>query len=90
MRTVDDFVEDMLEHGRDWIAIMAVARFIRGGYWYDNIKLNLQKRKLMPIDEATIIKNKEEAIKSAKIEEVARYAKNKVKRGRVGSSGPIS
>lgn len=62
-RTSEDFVNDMLAKGRDWIAIVAVARFIRDGRWYEPARDMLQAKGLMPKDPALIRKLKEEAAK---------------------------
>ena len=64
-RTPEMFVDDMLGHGRDWIAILAVARFARNGRWYDEIKSMLQARGLMPLDEKLILEAREKALKNA-------------------------
>lgn len=77
-RTVEDFVDDMLAKGRDWMAIMAVARAIRNGHWYEAAQAILQERKIMPTDEAVIKRMKDEAAKR-KIEIPPKYKKTSKK-----------
>lgn len=48
MRTADDFVEDMLSNGRDWIDIMSVASVVRHGAWRNRAEEILMERKLIP------------------------------------------
>lgn len=75
-RTAQDFVEDMLSHGRDWIAITAVAAVVRNGKWKDPVKAILQERGLMPKDDKEIVRLKMEASKRI-VEEPPRYASQK-------------
>lgn len=57
-RTSKDFIDDMLANGRNWIAILAVSRAIRSGKWYDECRSQLQERGLMPMDDATVLKER--------------------------------
>lgn len=66
IRTPEDFVGDMLERGRDWIAVMAVASAVRGGRWYDQCRQILQDKGLMPSDRTAINKAKSDAAKIMK------------------------
>lgn len=49
-RTASDFVEDMLRRGLKWTAILAVASSARHGRWYDETKVILQGKGVMPTD----------------------------------------
>ena len=53
-RTAKDFVRDMLLHGADWMAVLAVARCIRGGRWRKEAAEILQAKGLMSKDEKVI------------------------------------
>lgn len=52
MRTPEEFVEDMLRKGRDWVAILAVGRVVRNGNWQERVEKILVDRGLMPSDPA--------------------------------------
>lgn len=64
-RTVQEYIEDMLANGRDWIAIIAVARAVRGGKWYSQCREILQAKGLMPKVEAEIHKQQKAGLKIA-------------------------
>lgn len=51
MRTPEQFIDDMLERGRHWTAILSVARVIRGGSWAAKVKGILRDRKIVPGDD---------------------------------------
>ena len=76
-RTAEDYVKDMLDHKRDWIAIMAVARAIRNGKWYDECKEILQTKGLMPKSEAEIHKQQVASIKAPIVINLYQKQKNK-------------
>lgn len=48
MRTAEDFLDDMLKGGRDWIEILTVAGEVRHGLWRLPVEQMLLDRKLMP------------------------------------------
>lgn len=74
-RTAQEFVDGMLANGRSWLDIIAVARVVRNGKWYDDSKVILQGCGKMPLDEAVIIKMRRADIaKKSDSEEKSRYA----------------
>lgn len=75
-RTPQDFVEDMLSRGRDWIAITAVASVVRDGRWKDPVRVILQERGLMPKDDKEIVRLKIAASKKV-VAEPPRYMLHK-------------
>jgi len=78
-RTPNDFVNEMLAGGRNWIAITAVASVIRDGRWKNDVRIILQERGLMPTDETEIVRLKVEASKTI-VEDPPKYAReSKVK-----------
>lgn len=72
-RTATDFIEDMLEHGRGWVAILGVARAVRNGKWYDQVKVMLLERGLMPTDPVEVSKQYEAAVKYCASEPPSKY-----------------
>ncbi len=65
-RTPEMFVHDMLADGdKEWPDIMAVARQVRKGIWYDDVRKILQKRRLMPTDQEKINKARDVVHKKA-------------------------
>ena len=76
-RTVEDFIDDMLKHDRNWIAILCVSRAIRGGRWYEECKTILQDRGLMPKDMAQILKDRQIDMDRPKESEKPRYTTSK-------------
>lgn len=79
-RTAKDFVKDMLSHGRDWLDIIAVARVVRGGKWYEEAKTILQQSGQMPTDEGMIVRLRKADILKKNKEERSRYVTGKVLR----------
>lgn len=83
-RTSNEFIADMKSSGRSWIDILAVARAIRGGRWYDEIKLSLQTSGDMPTDAGVILTmRKAHLAKQPKPDERSRYAATSQKAGAV-------
>lgn len=60
MRQPEDFVNDCVKKGCDWMSILATARAVRKGLWYDDVRELLLARGLMP-------ESKEEQEKSREI-----------------------
>lgn len=56
MRTVEDFVDDMLSRKNHWTAILSVARVARRGSWAIKAKQILRDRKLIPDDDDSLNK----------------------------------
>lgn len=73
MRTAQDFLDDMLRDGKDWIAIVSVARIARRGQWHDEVVEMLQRRGLMPSDKAEIDRLREEDAAKPR-QEMSKYA----------------
>lgn len=82
MRTSDDFVDEMVENGRDWVAIISVGRAIRQGRWYEEIKKRLQDDGMMPKDPSVAHKLQNEAIAKAQKEQVGRELAERIARRR--------
>ena len=82
-RTPEDYVNDMLKRKRDWIAILAVARAIRKGQWYDKVKTILQDKNLMPKDQEMIDKLRTEAANLSRGKESYRFTTSKHKAGQI-------
>lgn len=76
-RTPEEFVDDMLSKGRDWMAILSVSRAIRGGKWAPEVQSILKERNLMPDDNEKARKMMDMAIKIKKDEESAVLAAKK-------------
>ncbi len=79
IRTSTDFIEDMLAHGRSWIAILAVCRGVRSGRWYDECRTQLRDRGLMPLDDATCLQQRAEEANKTVVLEKARFTIGKRK-----------
>jgi hypothetical protein len=47
-RTAKDMVDDLIAKGNDWVGVLAVARAVRNGDWYDEAKAILEACGLMP------------------------------------------
>jgi len=74
VRTAKDYLEDMLAHGRDWMAILAVARFVRKGRWHEECKKMLIERGLMPKEEEEIRNQQRMEAVNNKKQEPPKYA----------------
>lgn len=79
-----DFIEDMQAHGRSWLDIIAVARVVRNGKWYDDVKCLLQRDGEMPLDEAVILKMRKADIAKGHEDEKPKYTTGRPKAHRVG------
>lgn len=72
-RTAEDYVNDMLAHGRDWIAILAVSRFVRGGKWYEECQKILIDSGKMPSDPETMLKDRKAYLARKPVEDRPKY-----------------
>lgn len=64
-RTAKDFVDDLLGRGRNWMAVLSVARQVRKGIWYEDAKQIMKESGAMPKDEEKARAIRDKAIKEA-------------------------
>lgn len=66
MRTVEDYVNDMLFRKRHWTAILSVARVARGGSWAEKAKQMLRDRKIIPESDEELNKLRDDILRKDK------------------------
>ena len=62
MRTVDQFVDEMLYRKTHWTAILSVARVARGGSWAGKVKQILRDRKIIPESDEELNKIRDQVL----------------------------
>lgn len=69
-RTPEDFVEEMIGKGRDWIEIDVSSSAIRGGTWKEKVTDILLEKGMMPVDQNERIRLKTERTKQLFAEKI--------------------
>jgi len=62
MRTVEQFIDEMLARKRHWTAILSVSRVARGGAWSGKAKQILRDRKLIPESDEELNKMRDQIL----------------------------